>query len=77
MKNYMKKYQEDNGYKRREISDTEIVDRCILALVNEGAKILQEGVSQRSGDMDVVYINGYEAFQFGEVDQCNTQIWKD
>ena len=53
------KVSEDNGYKRREISDTEIVDRCILALVNEGAKILEEGVSQRSGDMDVVYINGY------------------
>ena len=30
-----------------------------MALVNEGAKILEEGVAQRSGDMDVVYINGY------------------
>ena len=49
----------DNGFERREISDQEIIDRCILALVNEGAKILEEGVAQRSGDMDVVYINGY------------------
>ena len=49
----------ENNFERREISDQEIVDRCILALVNEGAKILEEGVAQRSGDMDVVYINGY------------------
>ena len=40
-------------------SDEEIVDRCILGLVNEGAKILEEGVAQRSSDMDIVYINGY------------------
>lgn len=50
---------ERNGVERREISDQEIVDRCILALVNEGAKILEEGVAQRSSDMDIVYINGY------------------
>ena len=44
---------------RREIPDKEIIDRCILALVNEGAQILAEGVAQRSGDLDIVYINGY------------------
>ena len=49
----------DNGFTRREISDEEIVDRCILALINEGADILSEGVSQRAADIDVVYINGY------------------
>lgn len=48
-----------NNIVRREISDQEIIDRCILALVNEGAQILAEGVAQRSGDMDIVYINGY------------------
>ena len=48
-----------NNIERREISDQEIIDRCILALVNEGARILEEGVAQRSGDMDIVYINGY------------------
>ena len=53
------KVAEDNGFTRREISDEEIVDRCILGLVNEGAKILEEGVAQRSSDMDIVYINGY------------------
>ena len=53
------KVSEDNGFTRRDISDEEIVDRCILGLVNEGAKILEEGVAQRSSDMDIVYINGY------------------
>ena len=55
-------YQEiadQNNIKRREISDQEIIDRCIFALVNEGARILEEGVAQRAGDMDIVYINGY------------------
>ena len=53
------KVAEENGFTRRDISDEEIVDRCILGLVNEGAKILEEGVAQRSSDMDIVYINGY------------------
>lgn len=44
---------------RRSISDGEIVDRLVLALVNEGAKILAEGVAQRASDIDVVYISGY------------------
>jgi 3-hydroxyacyl-CoA dehydrogenase len=49
----------ENGFTRREISDDEITDRCILALINEGADILSEGVAQRAADIDVVYINGY------------------
>ena len=49
----------DNGFTRRDISDEEIVDRCMLALINEGADILHEGVAQRAADIDVVYINGY------------------
>jgi len=54
-----KSISEKHNFVRREISDQEIIDRCILALVNEGAQILSEGVAQRSGDMDIVYINGY------------------
>ena len=54
-----KEISNKNNIQRREISDQEIIDRCILALVNEGARILEEGVAQRSGDMDIVYINGY------------------
>jgi 3-hydroxyacyl-CoA dehydrogenase len=53
------KISNENGFTRRDISDEEIVDRCILALINEGADILSEGVAQRAADIDVVYINGY------------------
>jgi 3-hydroxyacyl-CoA dehydrogenase len=53
------KISADNGFTRREISDEEITNRCILALINEGADILSEGVAQRAADIDVVYINGY------------------
>ena len=53
------KISSENGFTRREISDEEIIDRCILALINEGADILSEGVAQRAADIDVVYINGY------------------
>jgi 3-hydroxyacyl-CoA dehydrogenase len=53
------KISSDNGFTRRDISDEEILDRCILALINEGADILSEGVAQRAADIDVVYINGY------------------
>jgi 3-hydroxyacyl-CoA dehydrogenase len=48
-----------NGIERRTVSADEIVERCLLALINEGARILQEGIAQRSSDIDVVYANGY------------------
>ena len=44
---------------QREISPAEIVDRCIYALVNEGARILEEGYALRACDIDVIYLNGY------------------
>ncbi len=44
---------------QREISDIEIVERCVFSMINEGAKILEEGVSYRSSDIDLVFINGY------------------
>jgi 3-hydroxyacyl-CoA dehydrogenase len=47
------------GVTPRAISDEEIVQRCIFALVNEGAKILEEGIAQRASDIDVVYLTGY------------------
>jgi 3-hydroxyacyl-CoA dehydrogenase len=47
------------GIERREISDAEIVERCIYALINEGAKILGEGIAHRAVDTDVVYLDGY------------------
>ncbi|MEP9358373.1 3-hydroxyacyl-CoA dehydrogenase NAD-binding domain-containing protein [Sphingomonas sp. KR3-1] len=47
------------GIERRAISDAEIVERCIYALINEGAKILGEGIAYRPVDVDVVYLDGY------------------
>jgi 3-hydroxyacyl-CoA dehydrogenase len=47
------------GVEQREIDSEEIVDRLILALVNEGMNILDEGIAQRPGDIDVVYVYGY------------------
>ena len=43
----------------RKIADDEIVERCILALVNEGAQLLDEGIALRASDIDVVYLAGY------------------
>jgi 3-hydroxyacyl-CoA dehydrogenase len=43
----------------RRIPDAEIVDRLVLALVNEGARLLDEGIAQRASDIDVVYLAGY------------------
>ena len=47
------------GIKPREITEEEIVDRLTLALANEGACILEEGIAQRASDIDVVYCHGY------------------
>jgi 3-hydroxyacyl-CoA dehydrogenase len=47
------------GVPQREISETEIVERCIYGLVTEGARILEDGISHRASDIDVVWINGY------------------
>ena len=44
---------------RRTVGRDEIVDRCIFALVNEGARVLEEGVALRAVDIDIVYLNGY------------------
>ena len=48
-----------NGITPRKIRDEEVVERCIFALVNEGARILEEGIAARASDLDVVYLNGY------------------
>ena len=52
-------YRSANGMTPRGISDNEVVERCIYALINEGARILQEGIAARAGDIDLVYLNGY------------------
>ena len=47
------------GIERRDISDAEIEQRCLCALINEGAKVLEEGVALKASDVDVVYTSGY------------------
>jgi 3-hydroxyacyl-CoA dehydrogenase len=47
------------GVQRRALSDEEILNRHLLALINEGFRILDEGIAQRAGDIDVVYVHGY------------------
>ncbi|HKW80984.1 MAG TPA: 3-hydroxyacyl-CoA dehydrogenase NAD-binding domain-containing protein [Casimicrobiaceae bacterium] len=52
-------YRAERGLAPRAIGDREIVERCIYALVNEGARILDDGIAQRASDIDVVYLTGY------------------
>ncbi|WP_293205149.1 3-hydroxyacyl-CoA dehydrogenase NAD-binding domain-containing protein [Parvibaculum sp.] len=52
-------YAAEKGINRRTISDDEILERCIYPMINEGAKILEEGKAIRSSDIDIVWINGY------------------
>lgn len=47
------------GIARREIDDAEIVQRCIYAMVNEGARIVAEGIAYRPVDIDIIYLDGY------------------
>jgi 3-hydroxyacyl-CoA dehydrogenase len=53
------KHSADLGVERRKVSDEEIVERLVYALVNEGARILEEGIAMRASDIDMVYLTGY------------------
>ena len=55
----IKAFAERQGVEQREISDQEILERCLYPMINEGAKILAEGIAIRGSDVDVVWINGY------------------
>lgn len=52
-------YRKELGITPRKISDEEIVARCVYSLVNEGARILEEGIALRASDIDMVYLTGY------------------
>jgi 3-hydroxyacyl-CoA dehydrogenase len=52
-------FSKEKGFTRRAMSDEEILDRCMLPMVNEAAKILEEGIAIRGSDVDVVWVNGY------------------
>jgi 3-hydroxyacyl-CoA dehydrogenase len=55
----IRKWAVEGGIPQRSISSQEIVERCIYALVNEGARILEEGIALRAVDIDIIYVNGY------------------
>jgi 3-hydroxyacyl-CoA dehydrogenase len=55
----IEKVSAEYGIKRRSFSDEEIVERCLLALMNVGCEVLREGVATRASDIDVVYVYGY------------------
>jgi 3-hydroxyacyl-CoA dehydrogenase len=52
-------YREEQGVTPRKISAEEIVERCVYALVNEGARIVEDGIALRASDVDMVYLTGY------------------
>jgi 3-hydroxyacyl-CoA dehydrogenase len=53
------KLAEDLNVKRRQVCDEEVLDRCLLPLINEGCRILGEGLSERGSDIDAIWANGY------------------
>ena len=55
----IEQHRKDEGITPRKISDDEIVQRLVYALVNEGAHILEDGIASKSGDIDMVYLTGY------------------
>jgi 3-hydroxyacyl-CoA dehydrogenase len=55
----IEQFREREGVQPREITDQEIVERTLYTMVNEGAKILEEGMAQRASDIDVVWVYGY------------------
>ena len=52
-------FAESKGIEQREVSDEEVLERCLFPMVNEGAKLLEEGIAIRGSDIDVVWVNGY------------------
>jgi 3-hydroxyacyl-CoA dehydrogenase len=55
----VRKWAIEAGIRQRDISAEEILERCVYALVNEGARILEEGIAMRAVDMDIIYVTGY------------------
>ena len=55
----IEKTAQEGGIARRHITDEEIIERCLYIMINEGAKILEEGYALRAADIDVIYLTGY------------------
>jgi len=69
----IEEYREEKGITPREVTDQEILERCMYVMVNEGAKILEEGIAARALDVDIVWIYGYGF----PVYRGGTMFWAD
>jgi 3-hydroxyacyl-CoA dehydrogenase len=71
----IEKHRAELGIQPRKISDDEIVHRLVYALVNEGAKILEEGIASKASDIDMVYLTGYgfPLWRGGPMNYADTQ----
>jgi 3-hydroxyacyl-CoA dehydrogenase len=70
----IKDFRAKNGYEPRDISEQEIFERLVYPMINEGAKILEEGKAIRASDIDIVWLNGYgwPAYRGGPMYYANT-----
>ena len=59
MERLIEEFRKEQGITPREITDQEILERCMYVMINEGAKILEEGIADRPIDIDIVWIYGY------------------
>lgn len=75
MEEIIRAHRDAIGIRPREIDEQEIVQRLVYALVNEGARILEEGIASRASDIDMVYILGYgfPAWKGGPMHYANEQ----
>ncbi|MDN3516305.1 3-hydroxyacyl-CoA dehydrogenase NAD-binding domain-containing protein [Aquisalimonas lutea] len=69
----IEQHRRDKGITPREVSDQEILERCMYVMVNEGSKILEEGIAARALDVDIVWIYGYGF----PVYRGGTMFWAD
>jgi 3-hydroxyacyl-CoA dehydrogenase len=69
----IEEYRSEQGITPREVSDQEILERCMYVMVNEGSKILEEGIAARALDIDIVWIYGYGF----PVYRGGTMFWAD
>ena len=79
MQKLIEDYRAEKGITPREITQEESTKRLAYSLVNEGAKILEEGIAQRAGDIDVIYIYGYgfPAYRGGPMQYASEQGLKN
>jgi 3-hydroxyacyl-CoA dehydrogenase len=70
----IKDFRAKHGYTPRDVSDQEIFERTVYPMINEGAKILEEGKASRASDIDIVWLNGYgwPAYRGGPMYYANT-----